>query len=119
MTRENTPEECGLEKFCDDDALRDCIGGKALLRRAAADPRRQIRALFIEGDRVPPCTEPWSVFCGGQGVGQVSSAVWSPDFRGNVAIGMIAQSHWTVGTQVEVDTGDGRRRAEVRALPFV
>ena len=119
MTRQNTPEECGLGKFCDVDAMQECIGGKALLRRAAAVPRRQIRAIFIEGDRVPPCTRPWPVVSGGQSVGQITSAVWSPDFRGNVAIGMIADSHWTVGTKVEVDTADGRRPAEVRALPFV
>lgn len=120
MTRQNTPQECGLGKFCDEEVMQHCIGGKALLRRAAVGPHKQIRGVLIAGDRVPPCTKPWPIYCGSQWVGQVTSAVWSPDFRGNVALGMIAESHWGAGTEVEVevDAGDGRRPAEVRALPF-
>ena len=47
-------------------------------------------------------------------MGQVTSATWSPDFNTNVAIGMVARSHWNPGTRLEVDTSNGMRTAIVQ-----
>jgi dimethylsulfoniopropionate demethylase len=118
MTRDNTPHECGLGRFCDTQAAIGCIGRDALLRMLHDGPARQIRGVFIQGDAVAPCTEPWLVHAGDRKVGQVTSAAWSPDFGTNVAIGMIDASHWDIGTTVAVDTADGTRPAEIAALPF-
>jgi len=119
MTRENTPHECGLSRFCDTRAAIGCIGREALLRMLHDGPARQIRGVRIQGDAVPTCTEPWLVHADGHAVGKVTSAAWSPDLRTNVAIGMIDASHWDIGTTVEVDTPAGTRLADVSALPFV
>lgn len=118
MTRENTPHECGLGRFCDTRAAIGCIGRDALLRMLHDGPARQIRGLRIEGEGVPPCTEAWPVHVNGSKVGQVTSTAWSPDYRTNVAIGMIDARHWDTGTSVDVDAPDGTRRAEVTTLPF-
>ena len=109
MTRENTPMEAGLGKFV--NAPGDYIGKAGLGLRPA---RKMIRALAIEGD-IPPCDRLWHVYAGGEAVGQVTSAVRSPDFNTNVAIGMIADSHWDAGSKVEVETQDGMRSAVVQA----
>ncbi len=50
-------------------------------------------------------------------VGRVSSAVWSPDFDCNVAIGMVRMTHWDPGTRLQVDCPDGLREATVCLLP--
>ena len=113
MTRENTPYECGLGKFCAKAGDIDCIGQEALVAAAALGPAREIRAVAIEG-RVPACDRPWPVTVGGDVVGQVTSAAWSPDFDTSVAIGMIGARHWQGGTAVEVQTQDGARPAIVR-----
>ncbi|MFC1681088.1 dimethylsulfoniopropionate demethylase, partial [Pseudomonadota bacterium] len=118
MTRDNTPHECGLQRFCDTRAAIGCIGRDALLRMLHDGPSRQIRGLRIQGDTVPPCTQPWPVYADGHRVGQVTSAAWSPDLGVNVSIGMIDASHWDAGTHAEVDTPDGMREAEVAVLPF-
>ena len=117
MTRDNTPHECGLGRFCDTRDAIGCVGRDALLRVLKDGPSRQIRGLRIEGDAVPPCTDLWPVVAGGKVVGRVSSATWSPDLQTNVAIGMIRMTHWDVGTQVEVETADGARGATVCELP--
>lgn len=109
MTRENTPMEAGLAKFV--NAPGDYIGKAGLEQRPA---RKMIRAVAIEGD-IPPCDRLWHVYAGGETVGQITSAVRSPDFNTNVAIGMIADSHWDAGSKVEVETQDGMRRAVVQA----
>jgi dimethylsulfoniopropionate demethylase len=54
------------------------------------------------------------VFAGGRPAGRISSAAWSPDFRTNVAIGMIRMTHWDAGSRLEVETPDGMRTATVR-----
>ena len=117
MTRENTPHECGLGRFCDTPDAIGCVGRDALLRVTAEGPIRQIRGLKIAGEPVPPCTELWPVFADGEQVGSVSSAIWSPEFNTNVAIGMIRMTHWAPGTMLEVGASDGTRAAEVCNLP--
>lgn len=119
MTRDNTPHECGLGRFCDTQTAIGCVGRDALLRVASEGPVRQIRSLAIAGDPVPACTRPWPIHAGSDRVGEVTSAAWSPDFKTNVAIGMIRMTHWKDGTAVEIETPDGRRSAQVREASFI
>ncbi|WP_299145501.1 dimethylsulfoniopropionate demethylase [uncultured Tateyamaria sp.] len=114
MTDDNTPHECGLGRFCDTQTAIGCIGRDALLRVSKEGPVQQIRPIAIHGDAVPTCDRPWPLLAGGKRVGQVTSAVWSPDFKTNVAIGMVRMTHWDAGTEFEVDTLDGMRRATVQ-----
>lgn len=113
MTRENTPHECGLGKFCSTQTAIGCVGRDALLRVAKDGPTRQIRPIAIDGD-LPPCVEPWPVLAGDTRVGQVTSATRSPDFGTNVSIGMLRMTHWDPGTILSVKTPDGPRRAVVQ-----
>ncbi len=114
MTDDNTPHECGLGKFCDTHTAIGCIGRDALLRVAKEGPVQQIRPISIAGEPVPACTEYWPLYASGKRVGRVSSAAWSPDFRMNVAIGLVRMTHWDEGTKLEVETPDGMRTATVR-----
>lgn len=119
MTRNNTPHECGLGKFCNTMTAIGCVGRDALLRVATEGPIRQIRSLSIAGARVPPCVEAWGVTdTRGKRIGQITSAAWSPDFDTNVAIGMIRMTHWDADTSVLVQTPDGLREAVVREAFF-
>ena len=119
MTRANTPHECGLGRFCDTRSAIGCVGRDALLRVAKEGPLKQIRHLEIEGDAVPPCPEPWAVSAGGEIIGQVTSAAWSPDFGVNVALGMIGRDWWDEGTRLEVATPTGLRGATVRVKAWL
>ncbi len=113
MTRDNTPHECGLGKFCNTHTAIGCVGRDALLRVAKEGPVQQIRPIAIEGE-IPPCDRVWPVMAGGKKVGQVTSAAASPDFGGNVAIGMVRMTHWDAGTKLEVETPAGMRPAVVK-----
>jgi len=113
MTRENTPHECGLGRFCSTQTAIGCVGRDALLRVAKDGPARQIRAIEIEGD-LPPCDRHWPLVAGEKQVGRVTSAAKSPDFGTGVAIGMVRMTHWEAGTELAVHTPDGPRRAIVQ-----
>ena len=114
MTDDNTPHECGLGKFCNTHSAIGCVGRDALLRVAQEGPVRQIRAIEIHGEAVPPCDRLWPVMVGDRQVGNISSAAYSPDFATNVAIGMIRMTHWDDGSEVDVITPSGVQPATVR-----
>ncbi|WP_341235272.1 dimethylsulfoniopropionate demethylase [uncultured Sulfitobacter sp.] len=114
MTDDNTPHECGLGRFCDTQTAIGCIGRDALLRVAKEGPTKQVRAIDIAGGAVPPCDRAWDIEAKGKKVGQVTSAAYSPDFKTNVAIGMVRMTHWDEGCEVQVRTPDGLRDAVVR-----
>ncbi|MDC0656860.1 dimethylsulfoniopropionate demethylase [Leisingera sp. SS27] len=111
MTRENTPYECGLGKFC--NSPEDYIGKAALAEQAANGPQRQIRPLVIGGE-IPPCLDAWPLFADGRRVGEAGSAIFSPEFQVNAAIGMVDRSHWAPGTALEVETPAGMLPATVQ-----
>ncbi|MEL6959147.1 MAG: dimethylsulfoniopropionate demethylase [Pseudomonadota bacterium] len=106
MTRENTPHEAGLGRFCSTQTAIGCVGRDALLRVAQDGPVKQIRAIRIEGD-LPPCDRVWPLMEGQKQVGQVTSAAYSPDFETNVAIGMVRMTHWDPGVDLDVVTQAG------------
>ncbi|MEL6681218.1 MAG: dimethylsulfoniopropionate demethylase [Pseudomonadota bacterium] len=112
MTRENTPHECGLGRFCSVQTAIGCVGRDALLRVAKEGPTQQVRAISISGD-IPICDRAWPITAKSKKIGQVTSAAKSPDFNTNVAIGMVKMTHWDEGTVVQVDTPDGPREATV------
>jgi len=110
MRRDNSPLECGLGKFCNSpDAY---IGRAALSREALSGPKQMIRPISIEGD-MGICRGVWPLFADGHMVGKIASAVRSPDLKMNIAIGMVGRSHWQAGSQLDVDTAEGMRRATV------
>ena len=112
MRQDTTPIEAGLAKFCNSPS--DYIGKEVIERQKIEGPERMIRPVSIAGEADLPIVGPgWDLFFGGQKVGLISSAVWSPDFKTNVAIAMIDKSSWAVGTQLEVEVPTGMRTATV------
>jgi len=112
MRRENTPYECGLGRFC--NSPDDFIGRAALAKEAENGPQRIIRPIEIAGAPLGTPTDIWPVLADGRQVGHIASAAYSPDYGVNVAIGMVARSHWDAGTRVEAKTPDGMRAAVVQ-----
>jgi len=106
MTRENTPHECGLGRFCSTQTAIGCVGRDALLRVSKEGPVKEIRAIRIEGE-LPSCDRVWPLMDGDNQVGQVTSAAYSPDFETNVAIGMVRMTHWDPATDLDVITPAG------------
>ena len=113
ITREHTPFEAGLGKYCHLDRATTCLGHAAL--EAKQQPTRQIRPVEILADAIPPLTNPWPLMDqAGRPAGRISSAAWSPDFRTHVAIAMVDRTHWLPGTELTTETPDGKRTVSVR-----
>ena len=51
-------------------------------------------------------------------VGKVTSAVYSPRLKKNIALAMITVEHSIIGNALEVITSNGVSKAEIVAKPF-
>ena len=120
MTLANNVYEVGLDYLVDEGKSADYIGRDALKRIKAAGVKQKLAGIEIEGDRVEMNAVPWSAKLGGDTVGRVTSAIWSPRLRKNLAYAMVPVAQAALGTGLRVKIpGVGERRATVVPRPFV
>jgi len=89
------------------------------VRIQAEGPQRVIRGILFDGDRCPPCAAPWPLIVDDKEIGSITTAIWSPRFEQNVALGMVDRGYWDQDQKVMVATPDGLLRSgAVIELPF-
>ncbi len=113
------PFELGFDRLVNLDMEADFIG-KAALRRIKEEgvSRKQI-GLIIDGDPLTgPNTTFWEINSGGNVIGKVTSAVYSPRLEQNIALAMVSAEHANIGAEVEVVTKSGPVRATICERPF-
>jgi len=113
------PFELGLDRLVNLDTNNEFIGKFALQRiRDNGVSRKQV-GLVIEGDVMTvPNTTFWTVKHAGETVGEVTSAVYSPRLKQNIALAMVAVEYADLGTQLEVCAPNGDTVATVVEKPF-
>ncbi len=124
MRVEDTPfHVSGLEKFVELGQEQEFMGKGALARLAETGVDRKLVGVDIGGD---PMTDEgalndfWPVrAAGGEPIGRITAAAWSPRLERNVGFAWVPSSHMAVRTELEVDAPQGTRSATVVALPFV
>ncbi len=124
MRVEDTPfHVSGLEKFVELDQEQEFIGKAALARLAESGVDRKLVGVDIGGE---PMTDEgalndfWQVrAAGGEPIGRVTAAAWSPRLERNVGFAWVPSSHMAARTELEVDAPQGPRPATVLTLPFV
>jgi glycine cleavage system aminomethyltransferase T len=124
MRVEDTPYHVtGLERLVELGQEADFTGKSELARIAEQGVDRKLVGIEIAGD---PMTDEgalndfWAVLApGGDRIGRVTGAAWSPRLERNVGYAWVPSSHMTLGTQLEVAAPVGMRPSRVAALPFV
>ena len=119
MTIENNPFEMGFGRLVDLDMDADFIG-KAALREIQHKGIKQ-RHVGMELHCAPlenPNDSYWPVHIDGKVVGKITSAVYSPRLKKNIALGMMQIDHAETGTKAEADTVDGAVAVSVVEKPF-
>jgi len=120
MTYENNAHEMGLGRLVDDLADDACISIAALRKIEANGVERKIVGVEIDGDPFPALNNvKWAASSGGNVVGKVTSAIYSPRLEKNIGYCWLPASSSSLGTTVEVDTEWGKRTATVVEMPFV
>jgi glycine cleavage system T protein len=120
MTLENNPYEVGLGWLVDEAKEADYIGKAALKRIKAEGVRRKLVGVDIAGDPLDFNMTRWPVFCDGQAIGFVTSALYSPRLGSNIGYANVPAELGALGTRLQVDVPDvGERQAVVVVKPFV
>ena len=119
MDLNTNPFELGMDRLVDLDVVHDFVGKSALeeIKRIGIF-RRQV-GLIIDGERLHmPNTKFWPLSIGGEIVGKVTSAVYSPRLKKNIALGMVSNQFSEIGRTLKVRIQNQMRNAEVKQKPF-
>ena len=119
MDASTNPFELGLDRLVDLEMPPDFIGKASLQSIKQNGVTRSQVGMVIEGEPLSgPNTEFWSVSSGDKIVGKVTSAVYSPRLKQNIALAMVSIDCADIGTTCLVTTPDDQRVAKVVPKPF-
>ncbi len=121
MTIDENPYEVNLGKYCDLDQEADFIGKEALKKIVAKGITRAGVGLIIETDGEISNQEFWPILNdAGERVGKVTSAVYSPRLKKNIALAVVDSTYTAVDTQLKTETPTGQiYSVTVHKLPFI
>lgn len=119
MTLKNDPFELGMDRLVNLDMEADFVSKSALTRIKNEGVTQLFVGLELEG---PPLAgsndEHWPIIKDGQVVGRVTSAIYSPRLKKNIALAMVARQYAEIGTRAVIDTCAESRNCEVVPKPF-
>ncbi len=121
MTYENNAFEMGLQRLVDLGLADDASISIAALRKIKArGVGRRIVGVELDGEPFPALNNvKWPARSGGREVGKVTSAIWSPRLKRNIGYCWVPTALAGEGTQLDVATEWGDRRARVVPMPFI
>ena len=119
MTINTNPLELGLDKYLDLDKDFNFIGKEALISilNKGID-RKQVGIIIDDDPMLGPNTRFWDIYVDDSVVGKVTSAVYSPRLKKNIAIGMIKVDYSNLGQVLTIDSGTKKLHAVVTQKPF-
>ena len=123
--RDRSPLELGL-KWAVDFNKGHFTGRRALLAEQQRGARRQLVSLDIAGNKPAHNALLYTGSSGKRELGSVSSAIWSPTCKRNIALAMVDAPHFKIGSTVWAEIYLSRElvwerrmsRAEVVERPF-
>jgi glycine cleavage system aminomethyltransferase T len=117
MTYENNAYELGLDRLIDDC---DNIARDALAKIKSEGVSRKIAGVEIDGDPFPALNNvKWPANSGGDRVGKVTSAIYSPRLKKNIGYCWLPSDLAELGTKIDIETEWGSRTGTVVEMPFV
>ncbi|MFT4650573.1 MAG: glycine cleavage system aminomethyltransferase T, partial [Flavobacteriales bacterium] len=111
--------ELGLGRLVDLNMEADFIGKVALSKIEQEGVTRQQVGIEIDCPALQsPNTRHWPISIGSKKVGYVTSAIYSPRLKRNIALAMIDSEYSSEGTTAVVDMASGQSPIIVVPKPF-
>jgi glycine cleavage system aminomethyltransferase T len=119
MDNKTNPFELGLGRLVDLNMDADFIGKAALTKIEQQGVSRQQVGIEIDGPALEsPNTRQWTLSIGSKKLGYVTSAIYSPRLKRNIALAMIDSDYSAEGTTAVVDMPSGQLPVVVVPKPF-
>jgi len=113
------PFELGLDRLVNLDSEIDFIGKKALKKiKENGISRKQVGLVIECAPLSGPNTTFWPIKKDGKQIGKVTSAVYSPRLKKNIALAMVDINFSNNGTILEVASHEGNYNSTVVEKPF-
>ena len=113
------PYELGFDRLVNLETDIDFIGKEALKKIKQNGIKRKQVGLIIDCDPLSgPNTTFWPIEKDGKTIGKVTSAVYSPRLKKNIALAMIGINYSELGNQLDVQTHEGKYSATIVEKPF-
>jgi aminomethyltransferase len=113
------PFELGLDRLVNLETDIDFIGKDALKKIKQDGIKRKQVGLIIDCNPLSgPNTTFWPIEKDGKTIGKVTSAVYSPRLKKNIALAMIEINYSELGNQLHVQAHEGKYSATIVEKPF-
>ena len=119
MDINTNPLELGMDKFIDLDGDFDFVGKDALIKIKESGIKNKQIGLTIDCDPlIGPNTRRWDIISNDAVNGYVTSAVYSPRLKQNIALAMIDINSSKIGTNLKVKIDENLVDAKIVTKPF-
>ena len=119
MDSQTNPYELGLDRLVDLNMDADFIGKAALRKIEINGVARQQVGIEIDGPPLEnPNTRQWPITNGNRNLGYVTSAIYSPRLKRNIALAMVDTASSEIGTTGLVQMPTGSAAITVVPKPF-
>ena len=113
------PFELGLDRLVNLDNDNKFIGKEALIKIKEKGVKRKQVGIIIDSDPLKgPNTTFWPIFKNNSNIGKVTSAVYSPRLKENIALGMISIENSKIDNSFEIKMKESTYKAKVVLKPF-
>jgi aminomethyltransferase len=119
LTLENNPFELGLDRLVNLDIESDFIGKNALkLIKKNGATRKQVGLILDCKPLCSPNKDFWKISKDGKAIGKVTSAVYSPRLKQNLALAILEVSFSDLGLYVDVEIDGLKVIGKIVEIPF-
>ena len=113
------PFELGFDRLVNLDTDINFIGKEALKKIKQEGIKRKQVGLIIDCNPLSgPNTTFWPIEKDGKKIGKVTSAVYSPRLKKNIALAMVEVNHSELGNQLNIETHEGKYSSTIVEKPF-
>ena len=120
ITGDDNPYVIGLDRLVDLEQEADFIGKAALKKIHAEGTKRRLVGFTVnDGGPSDANAEFWPVMNGSANIGRVTRAAYSPRLDKYLGFVNVPTDKSAVGTELAIETPDGRFDVTVAATPFV
>ena len=113
------PFELGMDRLVNLDNDNKFIGKDALIRIKEKGIKRKQVGMIIDSDPLKgPNTTFWPILKNNSNIGKVTSAVYSPRLKENIALGMVSIENSEIDNSFEIKMKESTYKAKVVLKPF-
>ena len=113
------PFELGLDRLVNLDNDNKFIGKEALIKIKEKGIKRKQVGMIIDSDPLKgPNTTFWPILKNNSNIGKVTSAVYSPRLKENIALGMVSIENSEIDNSFEIKMKETTNKAKVVLKPF-